>query len=1073
MLRLMYGSDMNSIKSKIMEEVKTLSKDNKEIYLIVPEMFSYASEMQVMNFLNLKSMINIKVMSFQRLTETVLTKLGGIKRQRIDDVGKSLIIRKLISEEPESYKLYNGMIDKDGFYSKLISLVKELKSNLIYPNVIKDISDYCNKDLLKEKLLEISKLYEGMDKYLEYKYVDNEDRLNQLNEVLSYNNTFSDMSIIFWQFSGFSQLEYNIIRSICKMNGKVTFGLVFDERDEKKHFATTKYTREKLIEIAGDLCIDVEEINIHEKCNEPEYRYFVGSNIDEEISVIAGKIRLLLDQGVDYKEIALIVGSEEYTILIRRIFGEFNLPILINSKEVLMTTAVASWIKSMFRVVINGFKYEDVMMFLKSRLNIFSFDDIQVFENFILRKNIRGEMYFREKYFIEDNFFDEEEAQRVNKVRNYIVEGFKDLKSLKRSKMSVKSLVKEFFIGLDRFNFIDMIDAFLDELEGEGLLKEVEIVEQSYSSIIDIVDQMVEILGEISVDFQEFSSLLESGFKQKRIGAIPQGDRYILVSDVREGLSGDYKYIFFLGANNENFPCSKKDSGLLSDQELREINMDKFEFRTYDIIDLEEYHNIYKLLTFPEKMVIFSYPNIGIRGDKQKPSIYIKDSNSQPLNISEAWEFRLDPMLYKLSDIVRTYVEYNSINENEIYLLKQAKVTKTLQDKVNKVLLDESLDKSDFNIEKSKLRLLYTDPLALSVTRIHKISNCEFAHFIKYGLVPREREVSRIEPREIGTLLHGFVEKFSMELKENPNIFEYDESMIEKLIDKVYYDKVNELLDKEALDSGRNIYLLKKIKRSANTLGKLFIKQSKNSEFKLYEQEVAFGENQRFPKLNLNGENYSAFINGTIDKVDIYEIDGSKYVRIIDYKTAGKVFSFSDTYNILDVQLLIYMAAALGSDKNINPGGAFYFPLMEKQLLIEDNEFDKIQEKREESYRMDGIGLLDESILGKMDINFGEKDSSIRLRGRGGLEDRDNLLSRNQFIGFIEHVKSEILNKLDNLFEGKVRVNPYIKESRDSGCKYCKYKSICGFDERLNQDRFRKILEYDVASIKRKIGGGE
>lgn len=1073
MIEILSSPSAKLVNASILNSVKTLNDSAKEVYIVVPEMFTYTSEIQVMDYLDLESMINIKIISFQRMTEMVLSKDGGIKRQRIDDVGKALIIRKLMNENPDNFKLYKGMVDKDGFYSKLLNLIKEFKNSLIDPNTITEQAQYCETDLLKEKLEEISLIYSGLEYALKNKYVDNEDRLNQLLETLENSNIFENKNVFFWQFSSFSKLEYNIIKMLIKNKAKITIGLIFRETDKiDNDFKITEKTKNEIEKISMECKVDYFEEELKGDLVPPEYKCIIGSSIEEEVSNVAGKIRLLIDKNVKLNDIAMIYSQEEYKTQVKRVFNEYKMPVLINDKESLITTAVSSWIRNMLYVVIYGFKYENVIGFLKSCLNLFTSEEVQVFENYVLRKNIRGEMYFREKYFIDTNYISEEEEFIVKKIRLYIENGFKKLKSINKKQQPLIELIGEFFDALKSFQFIEMIDRFLDELEKEELFKEIEIVEQSYSAVVDIIDQMVDTLSEEKMTLQEFTSLLESGFKQKKIGAIPQGNNQIILSSLEEGLSGNYKWIFFLGANSEQMPRAKKVQGLLSDSELSEIK--NIELNTRKILDLEECHNLYKVLAMAEDGFVFSYSKISIDGKKQKPSTYIKQYNADILMTKKTWESRLDPMLYSLGTIIRNYVEYEKITEDDIKLLAKNKKNKSLKSKMDIILKDESLDKEDFKISEAKARLIYKEPLELSVTRIHQMTKCEFAHFIKYGISPRERVVATIEPKELGSLLHSFVENFSEELKSTPQIVDdFTQEEVLKMADRLYQEKIDDFLDKESLESNRNNYLLGKLKRSAVTLGKLMIEQVKASEFNIYGQEVYFGKNSDLPEVNLSNNSYDAWIKGQIDRVDFFEQDGKKYIRIIDYKSSGKVFSLSDNYNLIDVQLMTYMAAALSGNENAKPGGAFYLPLIEKPLSVEDNEMDKIDEMRQESYKMDGLAISEEDILKKMDVNISNKKSNIKLKGRGGITEKTNLFSEQEFNGLISHIKKEIGTQLNSLFEGSVKINPYIKENSDTGCKFCNYRSICGLDAKLDKERLRKLVEFDVVSIKKKVGGGK
>lgn len=49
-------------------------------------------------------------------------------------------------------------------------------------------------------------------------------------------------------------------------------------------------------------------------------------------------------------------------------------------------------------------------------------------------------------------------------------------------------------------------------------------------------------------------------------------------------------------------------------------------------------------------------------------------------------------------------------------------------------------------------------------------------------------------------------------------------------------------------------------------------------------------------------------ISGKVDRVDFATVDGEAYIRVIDYKSSGKIFAVSDVINGLNMQMLIYLS---------------------------------------------------------------------------------------------------------------------------------------------------------------------
>ena len=62
------------------------------------------------------------------------------------------------------------------------------------------------------------------------------------------------------------------------------------------------------------------------------------------------------------------------------------------------------------------------------------------------------------------------------------------------------------------------------------------------------------------------------------------------------------------------------------------------------------------------------------------------------------------------------------------------------------------------------------------------------------------------------------------------------------------------------------------------------------------------------------------FFGGKIDRVDVCENEEKVYVKVMDYKTGSKAFDIVALYHGLQLQLMIYMDAAIEFQKKRHPG---------------------------------------------------------------------------------------------------------------------------------------------------------
>ena len=76
-LRIVYGKSGTGKTQYCFDEVKDKVKENKKIYIITPEQFSFTAEKKLMKTLENNAVINAEVLSFERMAHRVSVVVGG------------------------------------------------------------------------------------------------------------------------------------------------------------------------------------------------------------------------------------------------------------------------------------------------------------------------------------------------------------------------------------------------------------------------------------------------------------------------------------------------------------------------------------------------------------------------------------------------------------------------------------------------------------------------------------------------------------------------------------------------------------------------------------------------------------------------------------------------------------------------------------------------------------------------------------------------------------------------------------------------------------------------------------
>lgn len=147
---------------------------------------------------------------------------------------------------------------------------------------------------------------------------------------------------------------------------------------------------------------------------------------------------------------------------------------------------------------------------------------------------------------------------------------------------------------------------------------------QIYGIVMDLLDKMVEILGEETVNRQEFRQLLESGLSQAKVALIPPSIDQVMVGDMERSRLKEIKALFFVGVNEGNIPKSTQTGGILS-----ELDRDFFQEQGVELapgpkelMNMQRFY-LYLNMTKPGEKLILSYSDTNAKGEGISPAYLI------------------------------------------------------------------------------------------------------------------------------------------------------------------------------------------------------------------------------------------------------------------------------------------------------------------------------------------------------------------------------------------------------------------------------------------------------------------
>lgn len=1136
-LRFILGRGGSGKSTYILDEIKknVKSEDTTPVIMLVPEQYTFETEKRISKLFvgdDKDRFLRSRILSFKTMASIVFSQVGGLTDININSSGKAMMTYKAIESVSKELDVFSKATSQSGFVSSISEIISELKQYNIDPDMLENVANDIENEALKLKLRDISKIYKEFEEKLHENYVDSQDILNSLADKIEKCDYFNGAYIYIDEFTGFTPNQYRVLKALLKKAKEVNISLTLDNINKGNYnkadvFSRTKFTYERLVKICEEEGIKVlspvnlndgdikrfrgneELLHLEKYYNSYPYKTYDKetkniqikefNNLYSEVEQIAKEIvSLVRDKNIRYKDITVATRDlNRYDFLVQSIFNEYNIPNFIDKKREAKSNPIVVLIISALEMKNRRYSYESMFRYLKSGLIGIDNDDISLLENYVLANGIKGKKWFEEKwnYRVNSNFSEDEtelELQtkdRINEIKNRVIQPIEILQGKLKGRNKTVDICKYIYEFLLDINMPNTIEGLILNFKDKGELDIASQYSQVWNIVVDILDQMVEIMGDESISLDKFIKLISLGFDEYELGLVPPSIDQVLVSSVDRMKNTDTKYLYLIGTTDGIFPLISKDGGLLNDDDRKRLEKSGVEV---DIDSktktFEEQFLVYKALTSTTENLIITYPISDYEGKTLRSSIIVSRLKKIFPNIKNTSyivdeEIKTDEDILKkvtsksptFSELINNIKEFdnNNLSIDEINAIWLDLYRYYINDEeykniARKVIKGLSYTNQVQKLEENKIKSLYQGNL-LSVSRLEKYAQCPFAYFIQYGLKAKERREYSFTAPDLGTFIHNILDKFSKELsKDNLDWRDINEDYIDKKIGMLVDEIVSKIPGYILNSSERYKYLAYRLKNMLVTAIKIISEQISQGSFEPKGYEVDFGIKGKYPPIKIilnNGEEIN--LVGKIDRVDELEEGEDKYIRIIDYKSGNKSISLTDIYYGLQLQLMVYLDAILESctegEINLKPAAILYCRIDDPiAKFSEDQEDDIVKESILKELRMKGLVIKDSHIIKEMDksLENGERSSSLvipaNLTKDGKIGKNTSGVTYEEFDILRKYVKQTIKNLCEDMLGGNIMIAPY-KNKNATSCDFCSYSVICQFDSSLKDNKY-KIL---------------
>ena len=204
-LRLITGRSGQGKTEYLVQEVIRLSMENpqQKYYVIVPEQFSLEMQRKMVKKHPRHGFFNIDVLSFHRLAYRIFDECGYQPGEILEDLGVSMMLRKILSEGENNFLYFKKSMKKAGFIDELKSMLMEFIGYGVTWEQVEEVSEKLGENkALSNKCKELGRIYEHFDKAIEGRFMVTEQILDVAREFAKEAPMLTNAVFYFDGFAG-------------------------------------------------------------------------------------------------------------------------------------------------------------------------------------------------------------------------------------------------------------------------------------------------------------------------------------------------------------------------------------------------------------------------------------------------------------------------------------------------------------------------------------------------------------------------------------------------------------------------------------------------------------------------------------------------------------------------------------------------------------------------------------------------------------------------------------------------------------------------------------------------------
>lgn len=983
MLNIFYGLPKTGKSYAVAEDIKEKISAGKRALAVIPEQFTFQYELLLYNRLGpaLFNCGRLEILSFSRLAmfvfeHTVMPDLEGA-----DKIARLSVmyfaVKKALKEGSLGY--FAKQASRPDFAVTVMTMITELIHSGVTPEILGGIAEKAagksSCESTAEKLRDLHILYSAYRERMEQLCLrDSGEDIRLAAREAAAADLFSGMDVYMDGFKSFTGDQYDMAQAVLESADSLTFCASADRLGEVSRgmfspvcetvsrlmagaenaghkvrtvkFDTPYFRSEALSAMSQAICRNVPGEAFPGATD--DVRIVSTENIHSECSYICSEIRRAMsDPTMRYSDIAVLSRTMNDDIsLLSVYFDRFGIPFYSDKKPSAahkpLTVAITA---ALDLAASEDIDTERCLRYAKTGLTAISPEDCAYLENYCYIWDIDGGTWKCE-------FPD----KRAENIKNTLLSPVMKLKknTLKNGgeiARAVRRFISE--AGLEMRS--------REQADGQALRDSRRIAEETEKILVSLERTLPE-----TVSLGEFRDIFALAAANITLASPPVCLDGVLAQQSDLARLSDVRMVFIMGANDGVFPFVTGDSLTFSERE-REL----FSSEGSDLSGSlkkraeEEKFNAYNALCSPLERLVICVPGYDRDGARLQMSRFVRAVGKAVPGAASINAEDADPV-------------YSCFTPKAAFSAAAERGDPVFSASVREALRDvpgcegkfRYLDgmregiASDIRIAPSTAGRLWErqardGAVHISPSAIEDYMKCPFMYFGKRTLGISLPQRQNLSPIVWGNTVHRCMEAIIR--REDFLTLSRDE--LSALTDRTAEEyKEKELAGSFSKSPDFDIFF-SSLKRNV-----VRILTHTGEELR----SIGFSPAAFEKRVSMDiaaGVQPGAVLSGICDRADVYEKDGQKYLRIIDYKTSDKKLEMDQIEKGINLQTVLYLAALTASREfgDCIPAGTLYAPLLSTPPLKgRAAEREEIKKNIDSRLEMNGFVLEDRDIMAAM-----------------------------------------------------------------------------------------------------------